>query len=316
MGQKVLILTAIPQGIRLDKEIREIEAAIRRAEKRDNFKISLRTAVSPQDIRRAIAEERPHIVHFCGHGLEDGSLLLEDDGGGNKSVKPEGLAELFKLHANYVQCVLLNACHSAKSATVIGQHINYVIGMNQEITDKAAIAFSQGFYDALGYEYPDPADLPDIDLFQRAFDEALVAIQLEDISEGEVPVLQINKQQINNKSIQSLSEGNYLTNNSPIKTKQELDDQDIETLRELLQLSGRAAAERRKALCIEIGVNSGDLSGVWMLAENDFAIELIDLLQKRRLESSIYKLCKKLTADFKEGEYHSKLGVIMTKINP
>ena len=196
MGQKVLILTAIPNGIRLDKEIREIEAAIRRAEKRDNFKISLRTAVSPQNIRRAITEERPHIVHFCGHGLEDGSLLLEDDGGGNKYVKPENLAELFKLHANYVQCVLLNACHSAKSATAISQHINYVIGINQEITDKAAIAFSQGFYDALGYEYPDNLDLSDLDIFQRAFGEALVAIQLEDISEGEVPVLQINEQQI------------------------------------------------------------------------------------------------------------------------
>ena len=29
--QKILILTAIPQGLRLDKEIREIEDAIRRA---------------------------------------------------------------------------------------------------------------------------------------------------------------------------------------------------------------------------------------------------------------------------------------------
>ena len=57
-------------------------------------------------------------------------------------------------------------------------------------------------------------------------------------------------------------------------------------------------------------------SQVWTLAENDFAIELIDILQKRKLESSIYKLCKKLAADFKGGEYHSKLEVIMSKINP
>ena len=33
--QKVLILAAIPHGLRLDKEIREIEGAIRRAAKRD-----------------------------------------------------------------------------------------------------------------------------------------------------------------------------------------------------------------------------------------------------------------------------------------
>jgi hypothetical protein len=80
----ILILTAIPHGLRLDKEIRSIEEAIRRAVKRDLFKITLRTAVRPQDIRRAIAEEQPQIVHFCGHGLEDGSLVLEDDGGENK----------------------------------------------------------------------------------------------------------------------------------------------------------------------------------------------------------------------------------------
>ena len=43
----------------MDKEIREIEEAIKRAVKRDLFEIKIRTAVRPQDIRRAIAEERP-----------------------------------------------------------------------------------------------------------------------------------------------------------------------------------------------------------------------------------------------------------------
>jgi hypothetical protein len=116
MQQKILILTAIPDRLRLDREIREIEDAIRRATKRDLFEIRTRTAVRPQDIRRAIAEERPQIVHFCGHGLEDGSLVLEDDGGKNKHVAPEALAFLFKLHTAYVNCVLLNAlCSLART---------------------------------------------------------------------------------------------------------------------------------------------------------------------------------------------------------
>ena len=106
-SQKILILAAIPHGLRLDKEIRSVEECIRRAVRRDMFEIDIRTAIRPQDIRRAIAEEKPQIVHFCGHGLEDGSLLLEDedDGGQNKAVSPEGLASLFELHANYVNCV-------------------------------------------------------------------------------------------------------------------------------------------------------------------------------------------------------------------
>jgi hypothetical protein len=181
--QKILILTAIPHGLRLDKEIREIEEAILRATNRDLFEIEIRTAVRPRDIRRAIAEEQPQIVHFCGHGEPDGSLLLEDDGGNNKPVSPEALAFLFKLHADYVKCVLLNACYSEQAAMAISQYINYVIGMNNPIQDKAAITFAQGFYDGLGYK-----NSGNQDLFQRAFDEGMVAIQLESLSQGEIPV--------------------------------------------------------------------------------------------------------------------------------
>jgi hypothetical protein len=169
---------------KLDKEIREVEECIRRAVRRDMFEVDVRTAVRPQDIRRAIAEEKPQIVHFCGHGLQDGSLLLEDDGGQNKAVAPAGLASLFELHANYVNCVLLNACHSAKSAEAISEYINYTIGMNQEIQDKSAIQFAQGFYDGLGYTTPENQDV-----FQRAFQEGLVAIKLENLSQAEIPVI-------------------------------------------------------------------------------------------------------------------------------
>jgi hypothetical protein len=180
--QKILILSAIPHGLRLDKEIREIEEAIRRSVNRDLFEIRIRTAVRPQDIRRAIAEEEPQIVHFCGHGLEDGSIVLEDDGGNEKPVVPEGLASLFELHTDYVECVLLNSCYSEKPAVAISQYI-HAIGMNQPIEDKAAIAFAQGFYDGLSYKKSTNKDV-----FQRAFDEAMVAIKMENISQGQLPV--------------------------------------------------------------------------------------------------------------------------------
>ena len=45
---------------------------------------------------------------------------------------------------------MLNGCHSADEAEAIAQHIRYVIGMNNEIQDQAAIEFAVGFYDALG----------------------------------------------------------------------------------------------------------------------------------------------------------------------
>ncbi len=214
--KKVLILAAIPDELRLDKEIREIEEAIKRAVKRDLFEIKIRTAVRPQDIRRAIAEEHPQFVHFCGHGMSDGSLVLEDDSGNHKPVSSEGLAALFKLHTNYVKCVLLNACYSEKSAVAISQHINYTIGMNQPIGDKAAIVFAQGFYDGLGYENPDNQDV-----IPRAFEEGLVAIQMEQL-QWQIPVLKKNLFSIDNSApepdiyIERATAGNNISNSSPV----------------------------------------------------------------------------------------------------
>ena len=181
-NQKILILAAVPARLRIDQEIREIEEAIKRAVKRDSFEIKIRTAVRPKDIRRALEEEKPQIVHFCGHGEQDGSLRLEDDGGNNQLVSPESLASLFNLHTGYVNCVLLNACYSSKPAEAISKHINYVIGMNQPIEDRAAIVFAQGFYDGLGYD-----NINNLDVIQRAFDEGIVAIQLENLLQGTIP---------------------------------------------------------------------------------------------------------------------------------
>lgn len=181
---KILILAAIPHGLRLDKEIRSIEEAIRRATNRDLFEIKIRTAIRPADIRRAIAEEQPSIVHFCGHGEQDGSLLLEDESGNNKPVAPSSLASLFKLHSDYVKCVLLNACHSEKPAVAISQYIDYTIGMNNPIQDGAAIKFAEGFYDGLGYNISNNQNV-----YQRAFNEAMLAIEMENLSQGSIPVL-------------------------------------------------------------------------------------------------------------------------------
>ncbi|UJB68977.1 GUN4 domain-containing protein [Acaryochloris sp. 'Moss Beach'] len=182
--QKILILTAIPKGLRLGLEVREIEEAIRRSIQRDRYSISVRTALRPKDLRRVIAEDQPNIVHFCGHGLANGCLLLEDDAGRSKPITPASLASLFKLHSQYVYCVILNACHSEKAAAAISQHISYAIGMNQSIQNDAAIAYAQGFYDAIGY-----GSLDNSQLIERAFQEGKVAVQLDGITGHIAPVL-------------------------------------------------------------------------------------------------------------------------------
>lgn len=150
--RRILILSANPKGtarLRLDKEVSEIDEGLRRAKLRDRFVIESRWAVRFRDIRRALLDHEPHIVHFSGHGSDDG-LFVEDEMGLSVHLSSNALSSLFKLFSNEVECVILNACHSASQADAISKHVKHVIGMNKEIMDKASIEFSVGFYDALG----------------------------------------------------------------------------------------------------------------------------------------------------------------------
>jgi hypothetical protein len=76
--------------------------------------------------------------------------VLENDKGESAPVPTDALADLFKLCAEHVDCVVLNACESDLQAEAISKHIPYVIGMTSSVSDDAAREFAVGFYDALG----------------------------------------------------------------------------------------------------------------------------------------------------------------------
>ena len=149
----ILFFAANPKGtaqLRLDEEVREIDAGLQRAKRRDLFVLQQKFAVRSRDISRAMLDFKAHIVHFSGHGGQEDGLLLEDETGRGKFVDAEALAGLFELFSDRVECVVLNACYSEVQAEAITRHIPYVIGMNKAIGDKASIEFAVGFYDALG----------------------------------------------------------------------------------------------------------------------------------------------------------------------
>jgi hypothetical protein len=138
----ILVLAANPAStsrLRLDEEVREIDYALKH---REQFRLVQKWAVRSRDFYLAILEHRPQIVHFCGHGTGVDGIVLEDETGQPAPLEKEALSRLFKLFAvKGVECVILNACYSEEQAQAISQYIKYVIGMNQAIGDKAAIAF-------------------------------------------------------------------------------------------------------------------------------------------------------------------------------
>ncbi|MFN6572666.1 CHAT domain-containing protein [Dendronalium sp. ChiSLP03b] len=149
---EILILSANPKNtnrLRLDEEVREIEEGLQRSRNREQFKIRSKLAVRLRDLRRALLDYEPQIVHFSGHGEVNG-LAVEDEVGNAVLLNPDALEGLFELFTDKVECVLLNACYSELQVQGISKHIQYVIGIRQGISDKAALEFSVGFYDAVG----------------------------------------------------------------------------------------------------------------------------------------------------------------------
>ncbi len=123
---------------------------LERAQKREQFILEQRWAVHLRDVRRAMLDIEPHIVHFSGHDTREEGLVFEDETGEARLLSSDALAELFKLFVNQIVCVVLNGYYSVRQAEAIAQYVPYVIGISQEIDDRAAIQFITGFYDALG----------------------------------------------------------------------------------------------------------------------------------------------------------------------
>lgn len=68
------------------------------------------------------------------------------------ALRLPALASLFQLFVQKadITCVMLGGCYLPVQAVAISQHVPYVVGLHQAVSDHAAIEFAVGFYDALG----------------------------------------------------------------------------------------------------------------------------------------------------------------------
>jgi hypothetical protein len=184
--RKILVLAASPKDqvrLNLEKEVREIDLALRLGSHHDQFILDQRWGASRRDLQDILLNIKPDIVHFCGHGAKEHGLVLQNDNQTTQMVSTTALAELFELVTTYskpILCIVLNACYSKAQAEAIEPYIDYIVGMKKEIGDKAAIEFSRGFYRSLSNDLP----------YEAAFRFGKNAIALEEIPEDLTPVLQ------------------------------------------------------------------------------------------------------------------------------
>ncbi|ERT08855.1 archaeal ATPase family protein [Lyngbya aestuarii BL J] len=195
----ILFLAANPkqtQSLRLDQEMKEIQQGLERAKKRSQFNLEYRLAVTAREMQRAVLDLKPQFVHFSGHGAGEQGLVLEDEVGQIQFVSAKGLASLFELFQNQVECVVLNACYSELQAKAIVRHIDYVIGMKQQVGDPAAQAFAIGFYDALGNG----------ENIEFAYKYGCTSISMAGIPEELTPVIRRKSDESNAEDIEEIEE--------------------------------------------------------------------------------------------------------------
>lgn len=166
---RVLFLAANPEGtarLRLDREARAIDEALRASGLRDRFELEQCWAVTDAGLQDALLRHQPLVVHLSGHGQHSAPPLLEREtvrrdiaghspgqlaASSSAGALLAATARLFAATQGKTRCALLNACYSAAQAQEIALHIDCAIGMEGAIEDDSAIAFARAFYSALGY---------------------------------------------------------------------------------------------------------------------------------------------------------------------
>jgi len=147
---RILFLSANPVRVAtldLEEELRNLELQLGAVKHRDQISLIAKHAVQPDDLVRHVRTEKPTVVHFTGHGTEDG-IILRNDQGSYQPVSGDSLRQFFKDRG--VELVVLNSCVSGLQAEAIVSAVPMVIGTTGALDDEAARRFTAAFYRTLG----------------------------------------------------------------------------------------------------------------------------------------------------------------------
>lgn len=178
----VLFLAANPidtPALRLDEEARMIYEKIRQSEFRDSVEFESRWATRASDILQAINETNPTIVHFSGHGTDNGDLVLLNPDGTHKLVSKEAISMAMSTTSDVIKLVVFNACFSEAQAESVVTYVDSAIGMGASIGDEAACIFAAQLYSSIGFG----------NSLTTSFNQAIAALMLEGIPEEKTPKL-------------------------------------------------------------------------------------------------------------------------------
>lgn len=149
--------------LNIDKEREQLTSAIARAAG-GLAELTWAKSASWAQLQDLLLAGRWHVVHYIGHGgfsarLGQGVLALTGEQGRAHWITADEFATLLNRASPVPRLVVLNSCSGATSSTrdlfsgtaaaLVRDGVRAVVGMQYAISDRAAIAFSRGFYGAI-----------------------------------------------------------------------------------------------------------------------------------------------------------------------
>ena len=145
-------------------ELRAITTAVREA-RSTNARVRIVQFATTGEIRRALEQEKPHVLHISGHGAA-GLLVLEDKDGAARRVSAQELIEEAIPAGGMPPLICLAACESNASAgteatsladELVAAGAPNVIGTEDAVSDHyATLVFSRVYAELAAAPQPDP----------------------------------------------------------------------------------------------------------------------------------------------------------------
>ena len=146
---RILVVAANPKDsikLALEQEHVLLRNRLRQNLEAANCELLFEWAARPLDLQLALKNNKPHVIHFAGHGNSEG-IWLEDDEGKSLPVSKEVLAILLDAGRPELRLVLLNACSSTQQLDKLREVVDYIIGTRAPVLDEVALSFTAHFYE-------------------------------------------------------------------------------------------------------------------------------------------------------------------------
>lgn len=134
----------------IDRELNQVQTLVDATTHRDRFALSTMPDIDITQVAHQLQKVRPKVLHFSGHGTDEGALIMRGPSGGHLPIKPDGLAKLLGILGDSLKLIVLNACFSdALSQKIVAQMDVVVLGMTRLVQDATALQYARGLYQTL-----------------------------------------------------------------------------------------------------------------------------------------------------------------------